>query len=149
MKKFVAVLLCVAMLMAGVVAQAEKGYEFIKYFLNDEEGGNLGYSSSMELTKTNTNKLVVVIFDFSDNSVYLLGDNSAGKYEGTVWNPEQFDFLNALTILCGGWKTINDLVESDYTLGIRIDFAEGDPIVIMTEEEADEMHKIIMDAINN
>lgn len=64
MKKFTALLLCVAMLMAGVVAQAEKGYEFIKYFLNDEEGGNLGYSSSMELTKTNTNKLVVVIFAF-------------------------------------------------------------------------------------
>lgn len=30
MKKFVAILLCVAMLMVGVVAQAEKGYEFIK-----------------------------------------------------------------------------------------------------------------------
>lgn len=149
MKKFTALLLCVAMLMVGIVAQAETGYEFIKYFLNDEEGGNLGYSSSIELTKTNTSKLVVVIFDFSDNSVYLLGDNSAGKYEATIWNPEQFDFLNALTILCGGWNTINDLVESGYTLGIRIDFEEGDPTVIMTEEEATAMYKIIMDVINN
>ena len=35
MKKFVAMLLCVAMLMVGVVAQAESGYEYTKKLLNE------------------------------------------------------------------------------------------------------------------
>ena len=41
MKKFTALLLCVAMLMVGVVAQAETGYEFVKEFLTSEDGENL------------------------------------------------------------------------------------------------------------
>ena len=37
MKKFLALLLCVSMLMVGVVAQAESGYVFLKTFFSDSE----------------------------------------------------------------------------------------------------------------
>ena len=37
MKKFVAILLCVAMLMVGVVAQAENGYVTMKAFFGDKD----------------------------------------------------------------------------------------------------------------
>ena len=89
-----AVLLCVAMLMAGVVARAENGYEFIKYMLSSEDGVRLGYGYSMELDDINTSKTTVIVFDFDDSTIVLLGDNSKGNYEGTSWllsdTPEPF-----------------------------------------------------------
>lgn len=65
MKKFTALLLCVAMLMVGVVAQAETGYEFVKEFLTSEDGENLSDYFSTELTRSgDTDKLLYISFDF-------------------------------------------------------------------------------------
>ena len=52
MKKLTALLLCVAMLMVGVVAQAESGYEFLKSFLSDSERLGTGYSKKFDDTNT-------------------------------------------------------------------------------------------------
>lgn len=49
MKKFVAILLCVAMLMVGVVAQAENGYVTMKALFGDKD--QLGTGTSKQLTR--------------------------------------------------------------------------------------------------
>ena len=149
MKKFTALLLCVAMLMVGVVAQAETGYEFVKEFLTSEDGENLCDYFSTELTRSgDTDKLLYISFDFSETAIYLLGDNSAGQYEGTVWHPNQLEFLNVLSMFCGSWSTLNKYVESDYLLIIAIDLGDDDPILIATEEDASAMYEVLKEIKN-
>lgn len=50
MKKFLALLLCVSMLMVGVVAQAESGYVFLKTFFSDSEELGAGFSQSTDIS---------------------------------------------------------------------------------------------------
>ena len=61
MKKFVAILLCVAMLMVGVVAQAENGYVTMKALFGDKD--QLGTGTSRTIDSLSDKKLVI-IFDF-------------------------------------------------------------------------------------
>ena len=83
MKKFTALLLCVAMLMAGVVAQAESGYEFIKKFLSDSN--YLGIGSTVALDGTNEPKSFKIAFDMPTNGIYNMGDKKKNDYEVTLW----------------------------------------------------------------
>ena len=48
MKKFVAILLCVAMLMVGVLAQAENGYVTMKTFFGDKDQLGTGTSRTVD-----------------------------------------------------------------------------------------------------
>lgn len=48
MKKFTALLLCVAMLMVGVVAQAENGYVTMKAFFGDKDQLGTGTSRTVD-----------------------------------------------------------------------------------------------------
>lgn len=151
MKKFVAVLLCVAMLMAGVVARAENGYEFIKYMLSSEDGVRLGYGYSMELDDINTSKTTVIVLDFDDSTIVLLGDNSKGNYEGTSWllsdTPEAF--LAALIVCCSGWSTIEGMLDAGYDFRIQLVSESSDTnVFISSEEEALSVYQIIMSNAN-
>lgn len=151
MKKFVAVLLCVAMLMAGVVARAENGYEFIKYMLSSEDGVRLGYGYLMKLDDINTSKTTVIVFDFDDSTIVLLGDNSKGNYEGTSWllsdTPEAF--LAALIVCCSGWSTIEGMLDAGYDFRIQLVSESSDTnVFISSEEEALSVYQIIMSNAN-
>lgn len=95
MKKLTALLLCVAMLMVGVVAQAESGYVYIKTLM--KEGLSLQPDISEKLDGTNEEKLLVVLFDIQKQNVFLAGDNLWGTYEGTLWNMEPANFLALFT----------------------------------------------------
>lgn len=87
MKKFVAILLCVAMLMVGVVAQAENGYVTMKALFGDKD--QLGTGTSKTIDSLSDKKLVI-IFDFRSEQIGLIGYNARGKCEGTVWNTDDF-----------------------------------------------------------
>lgn len=109
MKKLTALLLCVAMLMVGVVAQAESGYEFIKKFLSDSN--YLGIGSTVALDGTNEPKSFILAFDMPTTGIYLMGDNQQGEYEGTGWaDIDASQLLMWLTLFCKGemWTEIDE-----------------------------------------
>ena len=107
MKKFTALLLCVAMLMVGVVAQAESGYVYIKTLM--KEGLSLQPDISEKLDGTNEEKLLVVLFDIQKQNVFLAGDNLWGTYEGTLWNMEPANFLALFTTFCNMYSSLESL----------------------------------------
>ena len=75
MKKFVAVLLCVAMLMVGVVAQAENGYTIIQAYLNSDNCSNLTEIYSNTLDEDNEYKTLTLAFNLESQTIILIGDN--------------------------------------------------------------------------
>ena len=137
MKKFVAVLLCVAMLMVGVVAQAEIGYTTTKSWLDDSIG--TGVSA---VTGNEVDNFLWIMFDFDDYSIFMTGTNSAGKQEGTLWyDLDATTFVYALCNILTGWGVLDDLLDSDYSLVVALTIDE-DPIFVDTEEEAEEILEI-------
>ena len=145
MKKFVAVLLCVAMLMVGVVAQAESGYTLIKTFLNSDsaEGVTQTYVSPIEVYGKN----LILVFDFDDKSIALMGYNWQNEGEIVFWDTDgTFQFLTQLMSFCMVWDTIEETMDAGYTFSIWIMTEESDePITIDSKEEAD----LMLEAINS
>lgn len=141
MKKFTALLLCVAMLMVGVVVQAESGYEFIKKFLSDSN--YLGIGSTVALDGTNEPKSFILAFDMPTTGIYLMGDNQQGEYEGTGWaDIDASQLLMWLTIFCKGemWTEIDEYVDEGYSYEIWIrPLNDKDKIVIDSTEKAEQL----------
>ena len=145
MKKLTALLLCVAMLMVGVVAQAESGYTLIKTFLNSDsaEGVTQTYVSPIEVYGKN----LILVFDFDDKSIALMGYNWQNEGEIVFWDTDgTFQFLTQLMSFCMVWDTIEETMDAGYTFSIWIMTEESDePITIDSKEEAD----LMLEAINS
>lgn len=142
MKKLTALLLCVAMLMVGVVAQAEIGYTATKSFLNDLIG--TGFS---EVTGNEVDNFLWITFNFDELSIFMTGTNSAGKQEGTLWyDLDATTFVLALGNILTAWGSLDDLLDSDYSLVVALTLTiDEDPIFVDTEEKAE----AILEIINN
>lgn len=149
MKKLTALLLCVAMLMVGVVAQAESGYILIKTFLNSDsaEGVTQTYVSPIEISG---NKLILV-FDFEDKSIALMGYNWQNEGEIVFWDTDgMFQFLTQLMSFCMVWDTIEETMDAGYTFSIWIMYEGSDePLTIDSKAEADLMIEAIKSAVGN
>lgn len=149
MKKLTALLLCVAMLMVGVVAQAESGYEFLKSFLSDSERLGTGYSK--EFDSKNTSKDVTLLFDMTDDTICLMGDNQRGRYEGTLWNVETVDIWLWLSVLCNRdvWTATDAYLDAGYSYEIWITTDEdAEPILVDNVTKAGQVADLIDDMIN-
>ena len=149
MKKLTALLLCVAMLMVGVVAQAESGYVILKTFLSDSEQLGTGYSK--EFDDTNTSKELTLLFDMTDNTICLLGDNQLGRYEGTLWHVEMSDIWLYLSVLCNRevWTATDNSLDAGYSYQILITTDEGaEPILVDTVTKAGQVADLIDDMVN-
>lgn len=148
MKKLTALLLCVAMLMVGVVAQAESGYEYTKKLLNEGVSLN-GYSKKID--DTNTAKLLALVFDFEDNTITMLGDNLQGEYEGTLWKTESnAQFIALLMTFCTKWTDFEEETDTGYTLVFLIQLGDdNEPMVIASAEDAATLASIIQEWAND
>ena len=144
MKKLTALLLCVAMLMVGVVAQAESGYVFLKNFLSDSEQLGNGYSQTND-SAVGFDTWLVLIFDFPDEQIGLMGCNAKGKYEGTVWGTDNMsEFITYLKTMCEVWSTIEGTMDEGYSLHIMLILDDDEsPLVIDSEEQATTVLEIL------
>lgn len=143
MKKFTALLLCVAMLMAGVVAQAENGYVTMKALFGDKD--QLGTGTSKTIDSLSDKKLVI-IFDFRSEQIGLIGYNARGKCEGTVWNTDDFsDVVAYLLAVCEEWDTIEEGLDKGYTLWVVVLIDDDNKALIDSKEDADK----ILEALQN
>ena len=143
MKKLMALLLCVAMLMVGVVAQAESGYVYIKTLM--KEGLSLQPDISEKLDGTNEEKLLVVLFDIQKQNVFLAGDNLWGTYEGTLWNMEPANFLALFTTFCNMYSSLESEMDAGYTLLIILQSDEDNSVTIDSAETAALVSSILTD----
>lgn len=146
MKKFVAVLLCVAMLMVGVVAQAESGYEYIKAYLADDlsldELSLYGGVSTKIDFASNTDNSTVLAFEVTSSKVVLIGDNANGEFEGTTWQVDVSDFLKVLQLFCDSFSDFQEKMDDGYTFVIML--ANGDDAAMIdSPEEAAELSAIL------
>ena len=100
MKKLMALLLCVAMLMVGVVAQAESGYVYIKTLM--KEGLSLQPDISEKLDGTNEEKLLVVLFDIQKQNVFWRATTCGvhTKERCGTWNPRTFWHCSRRSAIC-------------------------------------------------
>lgn len=143
MKKFTALLLCVAMLMVGVVAQAENGYVTMKALFGDKD--QLGTGTSKTIDSLSDKKLVI-IFDFRSEQIGLIGYNARGKCEGTVWNTDDFsDVVAYLLAVCEEWDTIEEGLDKGYTLWVVVLIDDDNKALIDSKENADK----ILEALQN
>ncbi len=137
MKKFTALLLCVAMLMVGVVAQAENGYVTMKAFFGDKD--QLGTGTSRTVDSLSDKKLVI-IFDFRSEQVGLIGYNARGKGEGTAWNTDDFsEFVAYLMTVCEEWETIEEGLDKGYSLWVLVFMDDDNKALIDSKEDADKI----------
>ncbi len=143
MKKFTALLLCVAMLMVGVVAQAENGYVTMKALFGDKD--QLGTGTSKTIDSLSDKKLVI-IFDFRSEQIGMIGYNARGKCEGTVWNTDDFsDVVAYLLAVCEEWDTIEEGLDKGYTLWVVVLIDDDNKALIDSKEDADK----ILEALQN
>lgn len=143
MKKFTALLLCVAMLMVGVVAQAENGYVTMKALFGDKD--QLGTGTSKTIDSLSDKKLVI-IFDFRSEQIGLIGYNARGKCEGTVWNTDDFsDVVAYLLAVCEEWDTIEEGLDKGYTLWVVVLIDDDNKALIDSKEDTDK----ILEALQN
>ena len=145
MKKLTALLLCVAMLMVGVVAQAESGYEFLKSFFDDDIE-NLGRGTTVNRDSSSTQ--LTLIFDFSNNKIGLLGNNAKNNPVGTIWEAKSDKtFIVYLTTVCEGWGIIEENLDAGYSLCILLFLDDPDnPLIIDSEEDATTILEILQGA---
>ena len=146
MKKFTALLLCVAMLMVGVVAQAESGYEYIKAYLADDlsldELSLYGGVSTKIDFASNTDNSTVLAFEVTSSKVVLIGDNANGEFEGTTWQVDVSDFLKVLQLFCDSFSDFQEKMDDGYTFVIML--ANGDDAAMIdSPEEAAELSAIL------
>lgn len=146
MKKLTALLLCVAMLMVGVVAQAESGYEYIKAYLADDlsldELSLYGGVSTKIDFASNTDNSTVLAFEVTSSKVVLIGDNSNGEFEGTTWQVDVSDFLKVLQLFCDSFSDFQEKMDDGYTFVIML--ANGDDAAMIdSPEEAAELSAIL------
>jgi len=146
MKKLTALLLCVAMLMVGVVAQAESGYEYIKAYLADDlsldELSLYGGVSTKIDFASNTDNSTVLAFEVTSLKVVLIGDNANGEFEGTTWQVDVSDFLKVLQLFCDSFSDFQEKMDDGYTFVIML--ANGDDAAMIdSPEEAAELSAIL------
>ncbi len=146
MKKLTALLLCVAMLMVGVVAQAESGYEYIKAYLADDlsldELSLYGGVSTKIDFASNTDNSTVLAFEVTSSKVVLIGDNANGEFEGTTWQVDVSDFLKVLQLFCDSFSDFQEKMDDGYTFVIML--ANGDDAAMIdSPEEAAELSAIL------
>ena len=146
MKKLTALLLCVAMLMVGVVAQAESGYEYIKAYLADDlsldELSLYGGVSKKMVFASNTDISSVLAFEVTSSKVVLIGDNANGEFEGTTWQVDVSDFLKVLQLFCDSFSDFQEKMDDGYTFVIML--ANGDDAAMIdSPEEAAELSAIL------
>lgn len=146
MKKLTALLLCVAMLMVGVVAQAESGYEYIKAYLSDDlsldELSLYGGVSTKIDFASNTDNSTVLVFEVTSSKVVLIGDNANGEFEGTTWQVDVSDFLKVLQLFCDSFSDFQEKMDDGYTFVIML--ANGDDAAMIdSPEEAAELSAIL------
>ena len=146
MKKLMALLLCVAMLMVGVVAQAESGYEYIKAYLADDlsldELSLYGGVSTKIDFASNTDNSTVLAFEVTSSKVVLIGDNANGEFEGTTWQVDVSDFLKVLQLFCDSFSDFQEKMDDGYTFVIML--ANGDDAAMIdSPEEAAELSAIL------
>lgn len=146
MKKLTALLLCVAMLMVGVVAQAESGYEYIKAYLADDlsldELSLYGGVSTKIDFASNTDNSTVLAFEVTSSKVVLIGDNANGEFEGTTWQVDVSDFLKVLQLFCDSFSDFQEKMDDGYTFVIML--ANGDDATMIdSPEEAAELSAIL------
>ena len=146
MKKLTVLLLCVAMLMVGVVAQAESGYEYIKAYLADDlsldELSLYGGVSTKIDFASNTDNSTVLAFEVTSSKVVLIGDNANGEFEGTTWQVDVSDFLKVLQLFCDSFSDFQEKMDDGYTFVIML--ANGDDAAMIdSPEEAAELSAIL------
>ena len=139
MKKFVAVLLCVAMLMGGVVAQAENGYTIIRAYLNSDNCPNLTEIYSNTLDEDNEYKTLTLVFNLESQTIILIGDNWQGHAEAPLWIADDwFEGLKVILTFCDAWETVEDAMDEDYSFSIWLMANDDDtPTIIESKEEAE------------
>lgn len=146
MKKLTALLLCVAMLMVGVVAQAESGYEYIKAYLADDlsldELSLYGGVSTKIDFANNTDNSTVLAFEVASSKVVLIGDNANGEFEGTTWQVDVSDFLKVMLLFCDSFSDFQEKMDDGYTFVIMLTNGD-DAAMIDSPEEAAEISAIL------
>ena len=135
MKKLTALLLCVAMLMVGVVAQAETGYEYVKAYLQDEFGLGEGYATTLDKSLEQY-KLIIIILDFTNCSVFLVGDNAQDEFEGNIWFTDGSDFVKLVRFFCESYSDIMEKSDEGYGPVIYLQNGGDDSIIISSPEDA-------------
>lgn len=145
MKKFVALLLCLVTLMVGVVAQAESGYVFLKTFFSDSEQLGTGFSQGTDISG-DSKWWLTVIFDFKSESIGLMGCNSRGKGEGTVWSTSSAsEFMVYLETVLTAWSIIEENMDAGYTFHVMFIFDDDSNMSVDSEEEAQLVLSILQD----
>lgn len=145
MKKFLALLLCVSMLMVGVVAQAESGYVFLKTFFSDSEELGAGFSQSTDISG-DSKWWLTVIFDFGSESIGLMGCNARGKGEGTIWSTESSsEFMVYLETVLTEWSLIEENMDEGYTFHVMFIFSDDSNMSVNSEAEAQAILSALQD----
>lgn len=140
MKKFTALLLCVVMLLLGVTAQAETCFSVVKSYIStyeDADGNVLGDG----YTTTNEEKYgyMGIVFDIQRQAIFVIGDNNAEGGESVLWvGVNVVTFFELMLICCSGWDTLENALDSGYTMNITIlpSDDEEDRIVLKSSAEA-------------
>ena len=135
MKKFVAILLCVAMLMVGVVAQAESGYEYVKAYLQDEFGLGEGWVVTLDKSFEEYT-LIIISLDFTNYEVSLIGDNAQDEFEATTWFVDDSDFVKLVRFFCESYSDILEKSDEGYGPVIYLQNGGDDSIIITSPEQA-------------
>ncbi len=145
MKKFLALLLCVSMLMVGVVAQAESGYVFLKTFFSDSEKLGAGFSQSTDMSG-DSKWWLTAIFDFRSESIGLMGCNARGKGEGTIWDTENSsEFVAYLETVLTAWSLIEENMDEGYTFHVMFIFDDDSNMSVNSEAEAQALLSALQD----
>ena len=151
MKKFAAILLCAAMLMIGMVAQAETGYTIVQGYLDSDNCPDVTQVYSQTLDSDSESKSLALVFNFSNSSIILIGDNWQGHTEATAWVADTaYAFAETLVTFCNDWDSVEEVLDEGYTFSVWLimDDAES-PIIIHSKEEADAVIEALKSALED
>ena len=79
------------------------------------------------------------LFDIPRQAIYVSGDNNAEGGESVLWvGVNAVTFFELMIICCSGWDTLENALDSGYTMYITILSSddEEDRIVLTSSEEA-------------
>ncbi len=132
MKRMISLLLCLALLLP-MTALADAAFYRVFGALYDESVlGEPTFFSPLE----ESSAACILMFNFADGTVSLIGDDEEGKTYGMTW--EKVDSMNMfalLTLFCEKYQELDDLDPLNLAIGIRLSEDE-EPMFVTNAADA-------------
>ena len=139
MKRLIALLLCAAVLLPVAAMSDQCYYGVLNVLENEEILGQPSFTTQLE----NGTQACILLFDFSSNSITLVGETNWKKPFMVAWAElSRIEMYKLLKYFTGNYTTFDDLSKNQFMIGVQTR-VDGDVLVLSNAEEVQHYYELL------